>query len=445
MKGMLRTLVLCCLTFVASTVQAEITPEMFENPESTQFPMQIYVTSVSIDAGFNETNLVAGDKIGAFDTVEGNEICVGMKTLTSSYTSMDVNESILWFEAYKAERSSGLITELGFIEGHRIKLAVYKAAEDEVYVFNDEELTNLDPSTSEEIPIDSLKYEGQGTAAVEINAEELDLDLSVNDETMGDILAKFTQSAAYSAADPSYNVQKGDTVWLAAASKDAVLYEFIEWTWDAESDTNETVVFIMEEDESYTANFEQVIPVELAAFSVTQSVDGVLLTWQTATETNNYGFQIQRAGASQADWQVIGFVPGAGTSSAAKEYSFLDTVPASDRSYYYRLKQVDTDGSFEYSPVREFKAVPHEFALQQNFPNPFNPQTTISYELKKETHVTLEVYDLLGKRIQVLIDRTMPAGSHHITLNASQMSAGTYFYKMSTGPYTKIRKMTLIK
>ena len=448
MNGMLRkcSLMLVCFAFImASAAQGEITPAMFQDPASTDAPMTIVIKSISIDAGFNETNLVSGDKIAAFDIVEGDTICVGTTTLTSSYSNYDASGYFLRIEAYRAYQVSGEIVDMGFIEGNHIMLAVYKAVEDEVYLFNDVELTNIDPATSNVLPIEDLVYEGLGTAAVEINAEKFTLDLAINDDTMGDIVIKFSQNDSYTAADPSYNVQKGDTVWLSAASKDAELYEFANWSWDAQTDTNETVVFVMQEDESYTANFEQTIPVELAAFSISQSSEGVLLSWQTATETNNYGFQVQRADKSINNWSVIGFVPGAGTSSSPKQYSFLDTVPETGTIYFYRLKQVDTDGSFEYSPVREFKAVPNEFALAQNFPNPFNPKTTIKFELKHETYVNIEVYDLLGKKVQVLVDRNLQAGSHSVTLDASQMSAGTYFYKMSAGQYTRIRKMTLIK
>ena len=147
-------------------------------------------------------------------------------------------------------------------------------------------------------------------------------------------------------------------------------------------------------------------PVELVAFEAEAQADFVSLTWQTASESNNYGFEIQRRESDQ-DYVQIGFVTGAGTSDEPQMYSFIDTdiYPA---EFEYRLKQIDTDGQFVYSQPT-FAAVegPRAFALHQNYPNPFNAETTFKYEVPRlqqgeqveaQFDVSLTVYNLLGQK-----------------------------------------------
>jgi hypothetical protein len=196
------------------------------------------------------------------------------------------------------------------------------------------------------------------------------------------------------------------------------------------------------------------LPVELVSFNAMIVKDNVELNWQTATELNNYGFEVDRsqtpqagAGVQSETWQKIGFVNGHGNSNSRKNYSFEDKNPQAGK-VEYRLKQIDTDGKFEYSAVVEVTVeAPADFSLNQNYPNPFNPTTIINYELPINSHVTLKVYDVLGKEVATLVNTTQKAGRYSMNFSTSQygMSSGIYFYRLYAGNYTEMKKMVVLK
>lgn len=187
-----------------------------------------------------------------------------------------------------------------------------------------------------------------------------------------------------------------------------------------------------------------VVPVELTSFTAETVNGNVLLNWSTATETNNSGFEVQRKSGIN-DFSAIGFVPGFGTTSERKSYSFTDD-DLSAASYTYRLKQIDFDGSFSYSEeVNADVTNPIQFELAQNYPNPFNPSTTISFTIPQSSLVTLKVFNALGQEMKTLISQTLEAGQHNITFEASDLNSGIYFYKLEAGALVEVRKMTLIK
>ena len=194
------------------------------------------------------------------------------------------------------------------------------------------------------------------------------------------------------------------------------------------------------------------LPVELSTFTAVTENNDVLLNWKTATEVNNYGFEVQRTAISQQltaeTWQKIGFIPGSGTSNSPKEYSFTDK-DAQPGTYKYRLKQIDNDGKFEYSEEVEVNvnAVAASYSLQQNYPNPFNPTTVIKYTLPSEDRVTLKLYDVLGREVATLINADQPAGNHTYTLSSEKLhlSSGVYIYKIQSGSFTDVKKMILLK
>jgi hypothetical protein len=187
-----------------------------------------------------------------------------------------------------------------------------------------------------------------------------------------------------------------------------------------------------------------VVPVELTSFSAVTQNNGVNLNWTTATETNNSGFAVERK-QGNTNWNNVAFVNGNGTTSSEKKYSYFDGNLTPGK-YLYRLKQIDFDGSFEYSNIVEvtFEA-PSKFELSQNYPNPFNPSTTISYSLPKVGHVSLKVYNALAQEVAVLVNGIKEAGNHKIDFNASNLNSGIYFYKLEAGDITQVKKMTLIK
>jgi hypothetical protein len=193
------------------------------------------------------------------------------------------------------------------------------------------------------------------------------------------------------------------------------------------------------------------IPVELISFAAELDNYHVILQWQTATETNNRGFEIERkiiCEEAEGEWITIGFKEGTGTTTEPQFYSFSDDVSELNAtSLAYRLKQVDYDGSFEYSKevTVENSTVPDKYSLSQNYPNPFNPTTTIEFILPKKEYVTLKIYDVLGNEVITLINEEVDAGFHKVEFNSSNLTSGVYIYKLIAGSFTQTRKMTLMK
>jgi uncharacterized protein (DUF362 family) len=185
-----------------------------------------------------------------------------------------------------------------------------------------------------------------------------------------------------------------------------------------------------------------VLPVELTTFTAKINNNNIELNWETKTETNNRGFEIEKYNNK---WSTIGFVNGHGTTTEASNYTFTDKN-ASGKLVKYRLKQIDYDGSFTYSRVVEVKLLLVEnYKLCQNYPNPFNPTTTISYTIPENGHVVLEVYNSLGQKVESLVNRTLQAGIHNITWNAQNAPSGVYFYKISVNNFSQTNKMVLMK
>jgi len=187
------------------------------------------------------------------------------------------------------------------------------------------------------------------------------------------------------------------------------------------------------------------LPVELASFSAILKDKEVLLNWSTATEVNNYGFDVERMRDGE-DWKALGFVEGNGNSNSPKDYSFVDNNVSNAGTYYYRLKQIDNDGTYEYSNQIEvdFEA-PNSLELNQNYPNPFNPSTTISFKLPEPGIVTLKIYNLLGEEIASLVDNYKQAGIHTFNFNAEGLPSGMYLYRLSTNGFTETKKMLFMK
>ena len=168
------------------------------------------------------------------------------------------------------------------------------------------------------------------------------------------------------------------------------------------------------------------------------------MNWSTATELNNSGFSIERRSDDLA-FSEVGFVPGFGTTSEPKSYSFNDQNLLSGH-YVYRLKQTDFDGTFEYSNEVEVDVIlPDEFSLEQNFPNPFNPSTKITFSLATDSKVTLKVFDMTGQQVATLINQNLTAGIHNYDFNAAGFYSGVYFYRLQAGSFIETKKMTLLK
>jgi len=193
------------------------------------------------------------------------------------------------------------------------------------------------------------------------------------------------------------------------------------------------------------------LPVELTSFTASANGKKVFLTWQTATEKANYGFNVERSAVSDnMYWEMIGCIKGNGNSNSPKDYSFVDTAPLRGR-LLYRLKQIDLDGKFEYSKVVEVNTdLPANFELKKNYPNPFNPSTTISYSIPKDAFVSLKIYNILGEEVKSLFSGNQKAGFYSSIWNGdnnagSKVSSGTYIYMVKYNDWVQSGKMTLLK
>ena len=238
-------------------------------------------------------------------------------------------------------------------------------------------------------------------------------------------------------------------------------YGDVEFAW---VEWNELYIFVLSGNNGIGAYYAQglVLPVELSSFTAENFSGGVILKWETATETNNSGFEVERSQMSkvksQTEWQRIGFVEGQGTTTEIQTYSFTDKpVPG---IYKYRLKQIDFDGTFAYSPEVEAEVkAPNVFSLEQNYPNPFNPSTKIKYTIPASslnpfskgegTFVTLKVFDILGNEVATLVNEEQAPGVYEVEFSTSsgirQLGSGIYLYQLKAGTFIETKKMILIK
>jgi tartrate-resistant acid phosphatase type 5 len=201
--------------------------------------------------------------------------------------------------------------------------------------------------------------------------------------------------------------------------------------------------------DSYTIN-KSVLPVELSSFTAeVVSASSIQLKWSTATEVNNYGFEVERK-SGNTDWERIGFVAGSGNSNSPKNYSYTDN-PTGGNSFSYRLKQIDVDGKYKYyDAITVNIGVSSEAQLLQNSPNPFNPSTAIKYYIPGATEVAIKIYDILGREVRTLINQQMTGGYHIVYWNGKDsrgedVASGIYLYRLTAGSYSDTKKMNLLK
>jgi hypothetical protein len=204
----------------------------------------------------------------------------------------------------------------------------------------------------------------------------------------------------------------------------------------------------------YEAYIDFYIPVELSAFSASVSDNNVVLNWETSSETNNRGFEIERKLKNQ-DWVTIGFVAGNGTSTEKHSYNYSDKEMSTDYTgrILYRLKQMDFDGGYKYSNqvFADFDFIPDQVTLAQNYPNPFNPTTTIKYSIPVESNVTLAVYNSIGEKVSELVNTVQASGNYQVTWNAKDNASGIYLYMLEVSDmqnhnlFKDSRKIVLVK
>lgn len=190
------------------------------------------------------------------------------------------------------------------------------------------------------------------------------------------------------------------------------------------------------------------LPVELTAFHAYAKAGVVQLRWTTATETNNFGFAVERSPDGRI-WEEITFVPGAGYSSVERSYSFKDVPGLNSGMLYYRLRQIDRDGTEDFSPVVVVtlrNASASASAITDAYPNPFNPATTVNFALEHETTVTLQLSDAAGRIVKTILSNVrMSGGTHAITLHAAELPSGRYFVMLRTAEQQSIYPVVLAK
>ena len=196
---------------------------------------------------------------------------------------------------------------------------------------------------------------------------------------------------------------------------------------------------------------DAVLPVELTTFTANLIEKNVQLAWTTATEVNNYGFEVERKfqrnlSENVLDWEKVGFVHGHGNSNSPKYYHFYDDGISRDGLYFYRLKQIDIDGQYEYSDIVEVNIeITPEFSLSQNYPNPFNPVTKINFNIPEDGIVTISIYNILGEKIAVLLNQHLLKGSHSVDFDGNHINSGVYFYRLEYMNNSIVKNMTLVK
>jgi hypothetical protein len=214
-------------------------------------------------------------------------------------------------------------------------------------------------------------------------------------------------------------------------------------TSDIDGDTRNVSYPYMGADE----NLGSPLPVQISTVTATALDLGAQLRWTTATETNNFGFEIERRAVTSETWAKVGFVTGVGVSSSPHEYSFVDKS-VSPGHYAYRIKQVDKDGSFEYAREVQVEVglAPKEFTLGQNYPNPFNPSTRIEFTVPENGRATLKVYSVLGQEVATLFDGDAEAGRYlQATFDARGLASGMYFSVLKADGKQLVKKMILMK
>jgi hypothetical protein len=186
------------------------------------------------------------------------------------------------------------------------------------------------------------------------------------------------------------------------------------------------------------------VPVEITLFSGSYVNSAVHLEWTTATETNNYGFEIEKR-YDNTSYEKIGFVSGNGTTTNGMQYSFEDNGLLAGR-VFYRLKQIDFNGEFEYSNEIMVEVLNlTDYQLFQNYPNPFNPSTSIKYSIPSQSKLKISLYDIIGNEVSVLFEGIQESGVHNINLTADNLPSGVYFVSMTAENFSKAIKITLMK
>ena len=205
------------------------------------------------------------------------------------------------------------------------------------------------------------------------------------------------------------------------------------------------------------------LPVTLSSFTAQAEGGKVILLWRTETEVDNVGFSILRSESRDGKWVEITFVKGAGNRGMPKDYQFQDVSIEAGKTYYYFLEDIDIFGEKErhniikvvVPPAKPARLIPQTFSLLQNFPNPFNPETWIPYQLVEDSEVTISIYNVFGEFIQTLSLGEKEAGFYTNkdeaaywdgrNISGEPIASGVYFYNIKAGEFFATKRMVIVK
>ena len=250
---------------------------------------------------------------------------------------------------------------------------------------------------------------------------------------------------------------KADTVAGVAFGNSNYNVVYFPFAWNETSNLSR----LLEGSLNWIATEGATLPVEMSDLSYQKNGNQIILKWETKTETNNAGWEIENRSQETGDrsqnveWRKIGFISGKGTTTEKQRYSFPVSSLQSSVSVF-RLKQIDLDGTFKYSNTIEVtNEIPATFSLEQNYPNPFNPTTTIRFSLPENGKVNLTIFDLLGRQVRQLADKEMEANYQEIRWDGKNdvgvsVSSGIYFYRISVegisgNKFADTKKMLMMK
>lgn len=297
--------------------------------------------------------------------------------------------------------------------------------------------TSTSLSASTQIGDYGFRFGGEDNSSFEVTNQAYYYDaVNYSWAQATDMPAPLASSAAASYALGGLEKSKANA--SGAGTEIILLYGGMDANWQA---TGRTFI--------YTPAFT--IPVELAGFTAAAVADGVLLRWETKTESNNYGFDIERK--RYETWQKIGFVKGHGSTAEAQHYQFTDVAGNLTGVIRYRLKQLDFDGVYKYSQVATVHLnTPDDFQLLQNYPNPLliagsrgKGRTTIRFSVAEEGAVLLQVYDLRGRIIKTLVNESRQPGLYKADFDMPKLAAGVYFYRIKTQNFQAVKKMVVVE
>lgn len=239
----------------------------------------------------------------------------------------------------------------------------------------------------------------------------------------------------------------GSTTVKAQSYTEAYTYDAQGRLTIAEYSTSKGVAFEYDVAGNITAvQPVDVLPVELTSFEAVVDGGHVLLAWQTASETDHAGFEVQeREKEGEVHWEKLAFVEGAGTTSEPQSYEYR-VKRLTGGVHLFRLKGVDLEGDFEFSAVVEVNlGAPERFALHGAYPNPTRGTATIPFDVPRPAEVRVTVYDVLGRRIAVLVDEERAPGWHAVRFNTTRLATGLYFYRIHTEDFQDVKKLVVVR